>query len=73
MRLAHPVHPQLWLDVPDLEEAGPMVKVRLGCRCGQLAEVKVNVALAGGELAVVVDRASRRLAAFENRHRCCGA
>jgi hypothetical protein len=73
LRLAHPVHTQLWLDVPDLEEAGSTVRVRLGCRCGRSAEVKVNVALAEGALAKVVDQASRRLAAFENKHRCCGA
>lgn len=71
MRLAHPVHGQLWLEVPDLEEAGPTVRVRLGCRCGQSAEVKVNVALAEGALVKVVDEASRRLVAFENRHREC--
>ena len=71
MRLAHPVHTQLWLEVPDLEAPGPTVSVRLGCRCGQSAEVKVNVTLAEMALARLVDKASRRLTAFEARHRDC--
>jgi hypothetical protein len=33
--------------------------------------VKVNVTLAAMALARVVDEASRRLVAFENRHRDC--
>lgn len=76
MRLAHPVHTQLWLEVPDLERPEPTVTVRLGCRCGRSTEVEVNVALGGGALAAVVDEASRRLVAFadkHNKHRCGGA
>jgi hypothetical protein len=71
LRLVHPVHGQLWLDVPDLEEAGPTVRVRLGCRCGRSSEVEVNVTVGGGALAKAVGEASRRLEGFENRHRDC--
>jgi hypothetical protein len=74
LRLAHPVHGQLWLEVPELEEPGPTVTMRLGCSCGRSTEVEVSVAVGGPALASLVEEASRRLVAFESRHRgCAGA
>jgi hypothetical protein len=74
MRVLHPLHSQLWLEVPDLERAEPAVTVRLGCQvCGNCAQVEVNVALHGVALAAVVKQASERLVEFENSHRHCQA
>ena len=71
MRVAHPVHSQLWLEVPGLDEVEPTVTVELGCCCGCSMQVEVNVALGAAALVRVVEEASRRLVAFENEHRDC--